>query len=128
MFDTTIVKQAPAYPQTIHEHRAPTDESVRLLNEMQSEAKVNIIKNIIVDDNVVNGSITIMQDYYSMGKKYVVYFKFNLNGRDYVIDKIFEADSLDKNDVVLRKFYEEFSKIVTAKLFDANIAAFKELL
>lgn len=128
MFDTTIVKQSPAYPQTVHEHKAPTDDSVRLLNEMQDKAKNNIIKNIIVDDNIVNGSITITQDHYSMGKQYVVYFKFNLNGRDYIIEETFKPEALDDKRTLINRFYEEFAKRIATKLINTNAASFKELL
>lgn len=42
MFDRYEMRQAPNYPQTITvnktEHRAPTDQSVSLLKEMQKEA------------------------------------------------------------------------------------------
>ena len=39
---------------TIHEHRAPTDESVRLLNEFEEKARKNIIHKISVNENNLN--------------------------------------------------------------------------
>ena len=65
MFDTYVKRTttAPAYPQTIHEHRAPTDESIRLLKEMEDKVKDNFVTSIIVEENIVNGAITIESDY-----------------------------------------------------------------
>ncbi len=39
------------------EKRAPTDESVRLLKEMDAAIKSNILFQISVDDNSLNGGI-----------------------------------------------------------------------
>lgn len=46
MFDTHIHRSAPNYSQSVHvkttEQRAPTDESVRLLREMEEKARDSI--------------------------------------------------------------------------------------
>ncbi len=38
-----VHKHAAPYPQTIHEHRAPTEESVRLLSAMEKAAEEKVI-------------------------------------------------------------------------------------
>ena len=39
---------------TVHEHRAPTDASLRMLNEMQEKVKQNIIDSMIIQTNEMN--------------------------------------------------------------------------
>ena len=50
-----VVNEAPRrtshVTQTVHEHRAPTDESVALLKEMEKEAREKIIDTIRLEGN-----------------------------------------------------------------------------
>lgn len=130
MFDTTIVRQAPAYPQnvTVNEHRAPTDESVKLLNEMQDKAKDNFIDSILVEDNFVNGVIYIANDL-RYNRQFEVIFKFNINGRDFVIKEIFKVNPLEEGKYkLLSRFYKEFSKKIAQMLIQESPSMVKELV
>jgi len=55
MFDTHVHRAAPNYPQRIHteitEQRAPTDDSVRLLREMEDKARDSVLFAIRCDAN-----------------------------------------------------------------------------
>lgn len=55
MFDTHIHRKESPYPQSIHvkseEHRAPTDDSVRLLQEMQDKARDSIVLAMRTESN-----------------------------------------------------------------------------
>jgi hypothetical protein len=44
----------------VEEKKAPTDESIRLLNEMQEKAIDNIVSKIEVKDNLVEGQIYVI--------------------------------------------------------------------
>jgi hypothetical protein len=46
---------------TVHEHRAPTDASIRMLNEMQEKAKENILRSMIIDTNEMYGAVIFHQ-------------------------------------------------------------------
>lgn len=48
------------YPDTIKEVKAPTDESIRLLNEMQQKTLENIVAKISVKDNLIEGEVFMM--------------------------------------------------------------------
>lgn len=54
MLDTYVLRQQPAYPQhiesTTHEHKAPTDESIKLLREMEEKARAQIILQVRLPD------------------------------------------------------------------------------
>lgn len=76
------------FPDTIQEHKAPTDESIRLLNEMQDKAIQNLIAKVEVRDNLVEGVAWAMGNNYStMDFDVQLFFKFKINGHEFVVDK-----------------------------------------
>jgi hypothetical protein len=80
MFDTYNVKGEPYCTNvTVTEKRAPTDESVKLLREMESAAKKEVLKSIRLDGNEFKGVVHISQDF--MSDQYVVVAVFDLNGK-----------------------------------------------
>lgn len=59
MFDRVTIqqgKEAVPYAKTVtvHEHKAPTDESIRLYQEIEEKAFQNILHRIQVNDNALN--------------------------------------------------------------------------
>ena len=52
------------YPDKIEvkEQKAPTDDSIRLLNEFQEKTLNNIISKIKVDNNIVKGEIFLINN------------------------------------------------------------------
>lgn len=61
----------------VHEHRAPTDESVRLLREMEGKAKDQIIEAIHVGDTVFECVIHTMRMPESGATKLAAVFSLN---------------------------------------------------
>ena len=57
MFNSYITKKT-YYPNKletrVHEHKAPTDESVKLLHEMQEKAKETLLDRVSLRDNPIN--------------------------------------------------------------------------
>jgi len=51
--NTTNIK----YPDRIdiHEHKVPTDDSIRFLNEMQRKAELDIVKSFRIEENNLKG-------------------------------------------------------------------------
>ena len=97
MFDRTIVHQAPDHIRaeiTVTEKRAPTDDSVRLLREMEAKAKAEVIKAVAINDNLFNGVIHTMFD--ALSYRTTVRLVYSMNGKklttDYHID---DSRSLD---------------------------------
>ena len=91
MFDRTIVHQAPDHIRaeiTVTEKRAPTDDSVRLLREMEAKAKAEVIKAVAINDNLFNGVIHTMFD--ALSYRTTVRLVYSMNGKklttDYHID------------------------------------------
>ena len=78
MFDSYNLHSAPQSHYHSHvEKRAPTDESVRLLREMETSAKNEITKAVSVVDNKFNCVIHTMNDHLSGDNLYAVIFTMN---------------------------------------------------
>lgn len=86
MFDRIIVSRPKTeyvpYEKTIVEKKAPTEESIRLLNEMQTEARKNIVKSITVEDNTFKYHISLFANTLTLG--HTAIFKYSVNGTEYV--------------------------------------------
>ncbi len=72
----------------VTEKRAPTDESIRLLNEMQDKARKNIILTIPIENNILTG-IAIMYQDTVVRDAVLLHIRFTLNGKDYIIEEDF---------------------------------------
>lgn len=120
MFDTHNYRTGDSYTRVdVTEKRAATDESVRLLREMEEKALNNILACVKVDDNEFKATWWTYTDNFSYNDK--VGCRFNLNGKQYEfkIDlpckysgNVSEIGLLVKNAV-----QEEISKILTLDLF-----------
>lgn len=100
MLDTRIDKSVN-FPSTIeitkHEHRAPTDASVRLLREMEEKAREQVALSMVTN-NAVSACAVYFRD---VTQDAVVAFK--LNGQEYVtrsVDMRFALLAGDSNKVM----------------------------
>lgn len=113
---------------TITEKRAPTDESVKLLNEFQEKAKENIIKSIVIDSNIAKCVCIYYQDVL-FDNKILFHIRFVLNGKEHIVsDSIdyFEIQGMKinaKNDLphnihehVFKFFHRKFAEWIAAEL------------
>lgn len=131
MFDRTIVHQAPDHIRaeiTVTEKRAPTDDSVRLLREMEAKAKAEVIKAVAINDNLFNGVIHTMFD--ALSYRATVRLVYSMNGKklttDYHID---DSRSLDDSiagliDAVARDIAVEILRKPISEAMKANHGIF----
>ena len=81
MFNRTnyvTVKDGPTYvTKTTTEYRAPTDESVRLLKEMEEKAREKIIDSFTVNDTHFECKFFQEMDVVTQEMKYVVIYSMN---------------------------------------------------
>lgn len=95
MFNTTVIHKHDTVVQSgpkqidVHEHRAPTDQSVKLLNEMEEKARKNIICKVQLDDNILNGvAIVYVDERWTAAKlSIVVHLRFSINGKEYFFEE-----------------------------------------
>ncbi len=85
MFDR-IERHVHAGPSRVdvHEHRAPTDDSIRVFDELRAKAEASVLATMRVEGNDVRGTVVIQTDPSTIEMKAV--FLFRLNGRDHRID------------------------------------------
>lgn len=88
MFNKTVV--LPTRTDTrfvtreVHEHRAPTDESVKLLREMEQASEAKRIACMRLDGNELRGLIEVSQ--YAEDYRTVMRVVFDLNGKRLVAE------------------------------------------
>jgi hypothetical protein len=121
MFDTTIVRHGDSHTH-VTEKRAPTDESVRLLREMENTAKKEVLKAVQLPSNDLSGVVHLMRDYMSCSTNVAVLFK--LNGKEHKV--IISLDDFRHADMDSRieQMVEQVSKYLAAnileKVFQSN--------
>jgi len=116
MFNTYKIDNSYRGPSKmdVTEKRAPTDESVRLLNEMQQKAFDNVVSCIQLSNNQLKDiTCWIYPDQYSFDERARI--RFELNGK--VIDFTFKLPCkyIDASSVIpyiREKIVEEISKNV----------------
>ncbi|MCK5236916.1 MAG: hypothetical protein KAR06_08020 [Deltaproteobacteria bacterium] len=99
MFDKTIVQTGPqkVYKET-HEHRAPTDESVRLLKEMEAKALKSILGQFRVETNTLKGLVTAFAPQLETMDTVVIY-QFNINGEKYEVREKVDKWAMNKDTI-----------------------------
>lgn len=98
---------------TVTEKRAPTDDSARLLNELQKEAENRIIKTIRVQDTNIDCMIHIWRN----PMNYTTTFRmvYSLGSKQYVVDHeekdLISVDELNY-DVKIRNIFRRLVKVL----------------
>jgi len=107
---------------TIIEKRAPTDESMRLLQEMEEKVRGQIVQSFVVNDNLVTGAVLVMSRH-PFNLETHIYVAFKLNGRHFettVVEKQGFRLSMEEAGQRVR---EAVAQKVTSLLFDAGAQA-----
>jgi hypothetical protein len=107
------------FSYNLNEHRAPTDDSIRILNEMQDKAVKNIVDNILIDDNDLKGSVIIYRDPLMMGFK--IFVRFRLNGKPYKFEE--RINTYDSN---LFNAKEKLAECMTKAIYKNLIKGLRE--
>lgn len=96
----------------VTEKRAPTDESVRLLREMEKEALNKIIKNIDLSNNQFSARILVFEDLLNLNSKGKVLF--SLNGKKHELNVSFGV--LESEEDMVKRCYDELAKYVAREI------------
>jgi len=113
---------APAYPQTIHEHRAPTDDSVKLLREMEEAARSSVVGMCQIGDNTLNGVVVVF-NLSSPSEERIAYIRFKFNGKDFLVKSIltesFKFDQESAVKIMISTVRDEILNQLTPDIFNA---------
>lgn len=109
----------------ITENKAPTDESVRLLNEMEEKARQNIIATIKIDENFLKAIVIYYRDE-MITNRMIYHIKFELNGKEHKIEDFIDnfewRQEFSKsymglgNETIFRLLHKKFSEMVAMEL------------
>lgn len=91
MFDRINIQSNTEYVPydktvTVTEKKAPTDDSIKLLNEFEEKARKNIIAKINIDENYLK-AVAVAHWVDIMHDQIIFYGKFTLNGKEYRIEE-----------------------------------------
>lgn len=122
MMDKLIVFNQPRIRETvettIHEHRAPTDESIKIYKDMVEKAEKSVLDRFELRDNFLNCSMAILEKVDNMSKRVV--YKVVLNGK--IIEGTLDIELnhlMLGRDEVIKMVYEKISKEITQQLFES---------
>ena len=111
--------------KTVHEHRAPTDESIRLLNEMEAKAMANVISKLTPPGNVVSGIIV---EHAHMGLERCFTVAFELNGHKFNISQRMNNDLLHLDPAsAWKSLFDEIAKAIASELFERVFASSRKV-
>lgn len=137
------------FPNTIeiNEHRAPTDESIKILREMEQKARENVFAQIVDDlPNAFHFDIIVskLANFDCVSQKIMLYFRINVNGKRYKRKMVVKGDSAIMHDIMLkgggrhktidyscavqRYFLLQFSILISSILLDVNCEAVCSLM
>ena len=121
MFDTYYAQRYTQYVTkevNVKEYKAPTDESVKLLNEMTEKSLANIVKQFSVQDNDFNFGVVV----YKNPLRYTteVHIKFKLNGKEHTAN--FDVDEFKSVEGQVQDVYKalcgKLAEILMTPIFD----------
>lgn len=127
MFDTIVHHKQPNYPQhvAVTEKRAPTDESVRLLAEMEAAARERVISTGRLDNNVANCEWLVMPQGLGTDRELIVRVK--INGREERRSVTLGLDEADAAQVAAKVHAAVLDAVASVISVDAFAAAFNHV-
>lgn len=123
MFETTNHHHHTHNTTTnIKEHRAPTDESVRLLYDMEKAAHDKIIDSIRLDNTVIDCVIHAMNDFAGYQRKFAAVFK--INGKRYTA--IYEVgNDITDREIISNGIRDSIAKEIANHIIIDGLSKFK---
>ena len=115
MFDSisfTAPTRTEYVTRTVHEHRAPTDESVKLLHEMEQKAQDKIEKTVRLESNSLKAVLHQMMDPLNLDSVYVIQLDLNGNRHRCVI----RIDSLKNKEERIKYIVQELANQITCEV------------
>lgn len=117
MFDTYVQRHTTKYVDrniTVKEYKAPTDESVKLLNEMTEKALNNIVKTFSTSNNTLQAKVAVYQDHRMQVNEFMC--KFTLNGKDHMLRVEINAYETPDIDSMVEKLYTKVCEKLAQEL------------
>ena len=117
MFDTTYVQRGPSSVSVhVEEKRAPTDESVRLLREMEAKAKDQVVQSLRIESCGVEAVVHRYDDPMDSQTRFAIHYKVNGHQRKCYAKVDWQADIQERMDVVWKALADDLAAYLMAGL------------
>lgn len=122
MFDRTIFAPevsnvTESVTKHVHEHRAPTDESVRLLSEMETAARDKIVEAVHVGDTTFECVVHTERQFVDNSTRLIAIF--SLNGKKLTVEHVDQGTEYDPRKALVALRDAVAVKIATEILIPA---------
>lgn len=117
MFDTYVQRHTTEYVDrniTVKEYKAPTDESVKLLNEITEKALNNIVKTFSTSNNTLQAKVAVYQDHRMQVNEFMC--KFTLNGKDHMLRVEINTYETPDRSSMIEKLYTKVCEKLAQEL------------
>lgn len=119
MFDTIKIGGGDSYHRhEITEKKAPTDESVRLLREMEAAAEKNVLCRGKLESNILQDIKWIIA-HQPHEDKILGRVRFSLNGQEFVLDIDFPCTMAIRHMGAPKEFIQKVHETVIRKMSEA---------
>jgi hypothetical protein len=102
------------YEKTVHEHRAPTDESIRLYKEMKEKAEQSVLDSFELENNLVNARVVVCKSAEYFNQKLQVHYKTMINGHEFT--GVVKVEDTLSRDAMVEKIVSELSKHIAIEI------------
>lgn len=110
---------------TVTEKKAPTDDSIRLLNEMQKEIRESLV-SVQVENNLLNFSWAVFED--RVRCRLVLTYKIIINEDVYTDEVTLECfNRLPESTELRKKVIEAIAKTLAERCFAENVGTLVSL-
>lgn len=124
---------------TIHEHRAPTDESIKLFDELKEKAIRSVTHSVKLNNNKIDAVSAFVVSNVGLTITDELVIRFILNGENMEfaikIDRhsFYSSDKYDFQQKILNEMYKQLSNQIAAYVLntiasDKDSVIFKEIL
>jgi len=116
MFDTYRIESDPSHiSATVTEKRAPTDESVRLLREMECAAFGEVLRRMPLESNEFKGQMIVHRNHSTYVE--TASCAFELNGQKMLVSVELSEDKYKTADRLLQAVAERIATVMLTPLF-----------
>jgi hypothetical protein len=117
-YATRHVTERVSESVTVHEHRAPTDESVRLLAEMEKAARDKVVQAIRLENCPIDCVVHTSRDHMSGDSQFCAFIK--INGQRIEVRKSFSMTTEPKDmvDGLLQAVAERIAAVLLGPAFN----------
>lgn len=124
MFDIINIEEVTReVTKTVHEHRAPTDESIRILREMEQQIEAKVIGRLSLNNHQFKPTLLVYEEH--LEQKWGVWWVFEVNGEKFqgkfYVSKWDKASNSEAILSIFQEIRENLSKQIASVLLESSM-------